>query len=55
MNKYGVEEEEKPKKGKTASADDGCPSCGGKVEQHGKVKICENEGSEPFEKKDDEE
>jgi RNA polymerase subunit RPABC4/transcription elongation factor Spt4 len=51
MEKYGVEEEKN--KGKTAADADACPKCGSKVEKHGDVKICPEDGSEPFEKKDE--
>jgi len=51
MEKYGVEE--KKPKDKTAADDKRCPECGETVEQHGKVKICPKDGSEPFEKKEE--
>lgn len=35
----------------TKTASKGCPECGGKVETVGNVKMCENCGTKPFEKK----
>ncbi len=53
MEKYGVEQEEEDET-KTADEKTACPKCGQEVEKHGSVKICPKDGSEPFEKKDDE-
>jgi len=53
MEKYGVEET--PDDSKTASTP-GCPKpgCDKKIEKHGEVHKCPVHGTEPFEKKDDE-
>ena len=52
MDKYGVHEKDDEEE-KVATEGDGkpCPKCGGKVKRHGKVQICEEHGSEPFEEK----
>jgi predicted RNA-binding Zn-ribbon protein involved in translation (DUF1610 family) len=53
MEKYGVDEstgtdQEQLEK----QAAKGCPDCGGKVTKHGKVLMCANCGTKPFEQKD---
>ena len=47
MDKYGV----KTNSDDIKTASDGCPLCGGKVERHGQVSVCENCGTKPFEPK----
>ena len=49
MEKYAVDESVDP--GLEKQAAQGCPKCGGKVEQHGKVLMCPKCGTEPFESK----
>lgn len=46
MEKYGVRTPQPTEKPPTK-----CPNCGGDVELHGKVSICVNCGSAPFESK----
>lgn len=48
MEKYGVEEKEE-KEEKTATDTKTCPECDSEVTKHGRVKLCPNCGSEPFE------
>lgn len=54
MEKYGVDTRRDGDE-KEAADDKKCPSCGAVVETHGDVKKCPVHGSEPFEKKDEEE
>lgn len=51
MDKYGVEEMDE----KTAEDSDACPECDAEVSQHGRVKLCPNCGSKPFEPEEKEE
>lgn len=51
MDKYGVVTEEGDLT-KQGSTDERCPNCGGKIEVHGKVKMCPRCGTKPFEGKD---
>jgi hypothetical protein len=48
MEKYGVAES-KEKTASENSNDQHCPKCGGKVESHGAVHLCQQCGSAPFE------
>ena len=51
MDKLGVDQEQKSMREKTAA--EGCPRCGSQnVQTHGKLLVCPNCGSEPFEKRD---
>ena len=50
MEKYGVDEGADEDLEKKAS--EGCPVCGQKPVQHGRLLMCPTHGSEPFEKKD---
>lgn len=53
MEKYGVSEDET-----TKTAEEGepiCPKCGQKLKSHGKVDLCDEHGSEPFEKEEESE
>lgn len=50
MEKLGVDESSNQEKLEKI-ASEGCPKCGGKVEQHGSVASCVNCGTEPFESK----
>lgn len=52
MEKYGVDT--KNNEEKRAADDKKCPECGADVELFGIVKKCPVHGSEPFEKKDNE-
>jgi nucleoid DNA-binding protein len=47
MEKYGVDESADKDLEKQAA--EGCPVCGKKPERHGKVLMCPQHGSEPFE------
>jgi len=52
MEKYGVDQD----KNLTKQAEEkggSCPSCGSAVEDHGAVKKCPVDGTEPFEGVDD--
>lgn len=51
MQKYGVDEEATRDEtaDKTAATRYDCPQCGGKLEKHGNVSLCETCGSKPFE------
>ena len=53
MEKYGVEEKETTKVGE--EGEENCPKCGEGTESHGKVKLCKECGSEPFEPEEEEE
>jgi uncharacterized Zn finger protein (UPF0148 family) len=48
MDKFGVDESQTQQ---TKQAQQGCPSCGAKLERHGRVLLCPTHGSEPFEQK----
>lgn len=47
MEKYGVDESADERLEKQAS--EGCPACGKKPVRHGRVLMCPEHGSEPFE------
>jgi DNA-directed RNA polymerase subunit RPC12/RpoP len=51
MQKLGVDEQLGDQERLEKQAAEGCPECGGRVERHGQVLICEQCGSRPFEKK----
>ncbi len=48
MDKFGVDEQA-DEQSLEKQAGQECPRCGRKVERHGKVLVCPNCGSEPFE------
>jgi hypothetical protein len=50
MDKFAVSERQDVAALEKA-ASHGCPLCGAKVEQHGNVVLCPRHGSEPFERK----
>jgi len=50
MDKFGVDESV-DQSALEKAASQGCPECGSKVEQHGKVLACPKCGTEPFEGK----
>jgi len=52
MEKLGVEEDDDLKKEARAGEDVRCPTCGKKVASHGNVHVCDEHGTEPFEKKE---
>lgn len=49
MEKLGVDEQVDQEE-LEKQATDGCPACGAKPVVHGRILICPNCGSEPFEK-----
>jgi hypothetical protein len=49
MEKYGVDERAEALEKR---AGEGCPECGRAPERHGRVLVCPEHGSAPFEKKD---
>jgi len=53
MKKFGVSEDKDLKKTAEDPNSGKCPACGGRLVQHGNVILCENCGSEPFEKDED--
>ena len=48
MTKYGVDENQNDEQMEKRAADK-CPACGGKVQRHGNVLMCEHCGTAPFE------
>jgi hypothetical protein len=51
VEKYGVEEDKKDPKVKTAAEKGTCPQCGATLEKTASVHKCPTHGTEPFEKK----
>lgn len=50
MDKLGVDEEV-DQETLEKQANEGCPDCGQKLIQHGRVLVCPTHGTEPFERR----